>query len=228
MTAIANQRLAHAGEVDTRPTGRTLTWPSAAARQRVGGPYFATRWPIRISPRQSRRSRRVSSETWRGFRRCWSSPIDQLGPVGPGWFIIVRQITGALSAPVYAALAGRFRRERVLACSIVARGIAVALVIPVLELHAVNALLFLAIALEGFAQSAPKALNDALLPWLADSPAQLVAANAITALLETAGISVGAVVAAVAIGFSWHVRGIDDRRGALRRWEPGRFSPFVG
>ena len=126
----------------------------------------------------------------------------QLGLVGPGWFIIVRQITGALSAPVYAALAGHFRRERVLACSIVARGIAVALVIPVLELHAVNALLFLAIALEGFAQSAPKALNDALLPWLADSPAQLVAANAIMSLLETAGVSAGAGVAAVAIEFS--------------------------
>lgn len=128
--------------------------------------------------------------------------FDQLGPVGPGWFIILRQITGAMSAPVYAALAGRCRRERVLACSILVRGIAVALVIPVLELHAVSALLFLAIALEGFAQSAPKALNDALLPWLADSPAQLVAANAITALLETAGVSVGAGVAAVAIEFS--------------------------
>ena len=128
--------------------------------------------------------------------------FDQLGPVGPGWFIIVRQITGAISAPGYAVLAGRFRRERVLASSILARGIAVALVIPLLELHAVNALLFLPIALEGFAQSAPKALNDALLPWLADSPAQLVAANAITALLETAGVSVGAGVAAVALEFS--------------------------
>jgi predicted MFS family arabinose efflux permease len=127
--------------------------------------------------------------------------FDQLGPVGPGWFIIVRQITGAMSAPVYAALAGRFRRERLLACSILARGIAVALVIPVLEFHPVNALLFLPIALEGFAQSAPKALNDALLPWLADSPAQLVAANAITALLETAGVSAGAAVAAVAIEY---------------------------
>jgi hypothetical protein len=159
--------------------------------------------------------------------------FDQLGPVGPGWFIIVRQITGATSAPVYAVLAGRFRRERVLASSIIARGIAVALVIPVLELHAMNALLFLLIALEGFAQSAPKALNDALLPWLADSPAQLVAANAITALLETAGVSAGAGVAAVALEFfgpsaalatvavlcalgAWPlfaVRGIDTRAG---------------
>lgn len=128
--------------------------------------------------------------------------FDQLGPVGPGWFIIIRQITGAISAPGYAVLAGRFRRERVLASSILARGIAVALVIPLLELHAANALLFVPIALEGFAQSAPKALNDALLPWLADSPAQLVAANAITALLETAGVSAGAAVAAVALEFS--------------------------
>src|ERR1700749_1621557 len=103
---------------------------------------------------------------------------EQLGAVGPGWFIILRQITGALSAPVYAALVGRFRRERVLASTILVRAIAVALVIPVLQLHAAGALLFVPIALEGFAQSAPKALNDALLPWLADSPAQLVAANA--------------------------------------------------
>jgi predicted MFS family arabinose efflux permease len=125
--------------------------------------------------------------------------FDRLGPIGPGWFIIVRQFTGAISAPVYAALAGRFRRERVLACTIVARGIAVALVIPLLELHAVNTLLFLLIAVEGFTQSAPKALHDALLPWLADSPAQLVAANALTSLLETAGVLAGAGVAAVVL-----------------------------
>lgn len=125
-----------------------------------------------------------------------------LGPIGPGWFLIVRQITGAISAPVYAALAGRFRRERVLAGSIVARGVAVALVIPLLGHHTVTALLFAVLALEGFTQSAPKALNDALLPWLADSPAQLVAANAVSALLETSGVLVGAGVAAVALGCS--------------------------
>lgn len=128
--------------------------------------------------------------------------FDRLGPVGPGWFIIVRQFTGAASAPVYAALAGRFRRERVLGCAVLARGAAVALVIPVLAFHAPNTVLFVVIALEGFTQSAPKALHDALLPWLADSPAQLVAANALTSLLETAGVLVGAGVAAAALGLS--------------------------
>lgn len=134
--------------------------------------------------------------------------FDRLGPIGPGWFIIIRQFTGAISAPVYAAMAGRFRRERVLAWAIVARGCAVALAIPLLEFHTVNALLFLVIAIEGFTQSAPKALNDALLPWLADTPAQLVAANAITSLIETAGILLGAGVAAVALGFSGPAAGL--------------------
>jgi CRP-like cAMP-binding protein len=125
--------------------------------------------------------------------------LDRLGPIGPGWFVIIRQFTGAASAPAYAALAGRFRRERVLAAAIVARGVAVALVIPVLELDAANSLLLLLIALEGFTSSAPKALHDALLPWLADSPAQLVAANALSSLLETAVVSVGAGVAALGL-----------------------------
>ena len=128
--------------------------------------------------------------------------LDRLGPIGPGWFVIIRQFTGAASAPAYAALAGRFRRERVLAGAIVARGCAVALVIPVLEFHATNVLLFLLIALEGFTSSAPKALHDALLPWLADSPAQLVAANALSSLLETAVVLVGAGVAAVGLWLS--------------------------
>jgi hypothetical protein len=128
--------------------------------------------------------------------------LDRLGPIGPGWFIIIRQFTGAASAPAYAALAGRFRRERVLAGAIVARGCAVALVIPVLEFEAANALLFLLVALEGLTSSAPKALHDALLPWLADSPAQLVAANALSSLLETAVVLVGAGVAAVGLWLS--------------------------
>jgi hypothetical protein len=125
--------------------------------------------------------------------------LEHLGPIGPGWFVFIRQFTGAASAPAYAALAGRFRRERVLAGAIVARGVAVALVIPVLELHAANSLLLLLIALEGFTSSAPKALHDALLPWLADSPAQLVAANALSSLLETAVVLAGAGVAALGL-----------------------------
>jgi Cyclic nucleotide-binding domain len=138
---------------------------------------------------------------------AWSSTIlvvtfNQLGPIGPGLYLLVRQFTGAMGAPIYAALAGRFRRERVLAAATVARGVAVALTVLVLELHTANALLFVAIALEGFTQSAPKALHDALLPWLADSPAQLVATNSLAALLDTTAVLVGAGLAVLVLWLS--------------------------
>jgi predicted MFS family arabinose efflux permease len=128
--------------------------------------------------------------------------FERLGPIGPGWYLLVRQLAGAIGSPVYAALAGRFRRERVLAGAFLANAVAVALVIPVLELHTPKLLLFLPIAIEGFTHAAPKALHDALLPWLADSPAQLVASNAFSALIDTAAALVGAGLTAAGLYLS--------------------------
>jgi predicted MFS family arabinose efflux permease len=125
--------------------------------------------------------------------------FDLLGPVGVGWYGLARQLGGAAGAPFYAALVGRFRRERVLAGAFLADAVAVALVVPVLEFHTPKALLFVPIALEGFAHSAPKALHDSLLPWLADSPAQLVASNAFSALIDTFAALVGAMLAAAGL-----------------------------
>jgi hypothetical protein len=183
--------------------------PERYADRMAEAPARATRWVAFRDALSNGNILRAESSIAAGVvaHVAWVSTMlvvtfNLLGPIGPGWFLIVRQIAGAVSAPVYAALAGRFRRERVLAGSIVARGVAVALVIPLLGQHDVTVPLFLVLALEGFTQSAPKALNDALMPWLAASPAQLVAANAVSALLETSGVLVGAGVAAVALGFS--------------------------
>ena len=84
----------------------------------------------------------------------------------------------------------------------IANGIGMALAIPVLELDAASALLFCPIAVEGFTRSAPGAVHDALLPWLANSPAQLVAANALSAILDTTAVLVGAGVAAAGLWLS--------------------------
>ena len=126
----------------------------------------------------------------------------RLGPIGPGLYVLITQLALATGAPVYAALAGRFRRERVLAGAMIANGIGMALAIPVLELDATSALLFCPIAVEGFTRSAPGAIHDALLPWLANSPAQLVAANALSAILDTTAVLVGAGVAAAGLWLS--------------------------
>jgi hypothetical protein len=128
--------------------------------------------------------------------------FERLGPIGPGLYVLVTQLALAMGAPVYAALAGRFRRERVLAGAMIANGIGMALAIPVLELDSTSALLFCPIAVEGFTRAAPGALHDALLPWLANSPAQLVAANALFGILDTTAVLVGAGVAAVGLWLS--------------------------
>jgi hypothetical protein len=146
--------------------------------------------------------------------------FDRMGPVGPGMFILVKQLAVALGAPFFAALAGRFRRERVLAGSMIVNGIGIALVIPVLELNTANGLLIVPIAIEGFTHAAPKAIHDALLPWLADSPAQLVASNALAALLDTSGVLVGAGVSAAGLLLSGPtaVMTIVAILGALGAW----------
>jgi predicted MFS family arabinose efflux permease len=123
--------------------------------------------------------------------------IQRFGVVGIGDFLMVRLLGGALGVPVYSALAGRFRRERVLAGGFLANAVAVALVIPVLQLHSASWLLFLPVAIEGFTHSAPRAIHDALLPWLADSPAQLVASNAFSATIDTLAALVGGLLASL-------------------------------
>jgi predicted MFS family arabinose efflux permease len=126
--------------------------------------------------------------------------VEHFGVVGIGDFLMVRLLGGALGVPVYSALAGRFRRERVLAGGFLANAVAVALVIPVLQLHSASMLLFLPVAIEGFTHSAPRAIHDALLPWLADSPAQLVASNAFSATIDTLAALVGGLLAS---GILW-------------------------
>jgi hypothetical protein len=128
--------------------------------------------------------------------------FKRMGPIGPGLYVLVTQLALAMGAPIYAALAGRFKRERVLACALVANGIGIALAIPIMQLHAATALLFFPIAVEGFTRSAPGALHDALLPWLANSPAQLVAANSLYGILDTTAVLTGAGVAAAGLWLS--------------------------
>lgn len=125
--------------------------------------------------------------------------FDLLGPIGPGLYILAKQLTVAVGAAVFAALAGRYRRERVLGVALIANALAIAGVIPILEFHEATALLFVPVAIQGITHAAPKALHDSLLPWLADSPAQLVASNALSAVLETTATLAGASVAALGL-----------------------------
>jgi hypothetical protein len=174
----------------------------------AGGAVRASRWAvIRLAlsnPNIARAEASIAIGTVAHV--AWTATMlvvtYRLGPIYPGVYVFVTQFALAMGAPVFAALAGRFRRERVLAGAMIANGVGIALVIPILELHAASALLFFLAAVEGFTRAAPIALHDALLPWLANSPAQLVASNALFGLLDTTGVLVGAAVAATGLWLS--------------------------
>jgi MFS family permease len=142
----------------------------------------------------------VASTTWMALLLVLT--FKAAGPVGPGIFVLVRTIVGAFAAPAAAALAERWRRERVVAASLLLRfGTAVA-TIGILHQHLPIAALYAAGAVEGLGSSAPRAIQYALLPWLANSPTQLVAANAISSLQEVVGIMVGGAIDVVLLHFT--------------------------
>ncbi len=119
---------------------------------------------------------------------------QRIGPAGPGLVILVRSVVGALASPGVAALSERWRRERVLALGYGVRALAGLVGLVVFAGHGPAAFLYAAAALEGAGAAAPYSIQYAILPWLADSPAQLVAANALSSMQEVGGIVVGGVL----------------------------------
>ncbi len=133
---------------------------------------------------------------------CWVALflvelLSVAGPIGPGLFVLIRQVVGSLTAPGFAALAERWPRERVLAAATVVRVGAALGAMPIIAYHGPVGALYGIAALEGAAASAPNAIQIALLPWLAENPAQLAAANALNAVFAIGGVMVGGLIDAV-------------------------------
>ena len=133
---------------------------------------------------------------------CWVALflvelLSVAGPIGPGLFVLVRQVVGSLTAPGFAALAERWPRERVLAAATVVRFGAALGAMPIIAHHGPVGALYGIAAVEGAAASAPNAIQIALLPWLAENPSQLAAANALNAIFAVGGVMVGGLIDAV-------------------------------
>ncbi len=125
---------------------------------------------------------------------------DANGALGPGVFVLTRQGLGAITAPAFAALAERWRREHVLAAATAVRAATAAATIAIVAGHLPIGWFYVAGAIEGAAASAPNAIQTALLPWLAQNPPQLVAANALTSISEIGAVAVGGAIDAVLLG----------------------------
>lgn len=127
---------------------------------------------------------------------------QKVGPVGPGLFVLLRSLVGAAASPGFAALAERWRREWVLAAGYGVRVLSGLAALAIVQGNGPVILLYLAAVVEGVGASAPYSIQYALLPWLADSPNQLVAANALSSMQEVAGVVLGGALVAVLLRWS--------------------------
>lgn len=117
------------------------------------------------------------------------------GPGAVGLAGVVRVLPAAVVAPLAAPLADRFRRERFLLA--IALGGALALAASAAGVFAGNrSVVFAAAAVVGVASTLFRPALQALLPSLAQTPRELVAANSVTSILESAATVLGPLAAA--------------------------------
>lgn len=111
---------------------------------------------------------------------------------------LVRLLPAALIAPFAASLGDRFRRERFLLAMALVGGVALAATAAAVAAEQ-RALVFALAAVVGLSTTLIRPALQALLPSLARTPEELIAANGATSTIESVGTLVGPVVAGVIV-----------------------------
>ena len=128
--------------------------------------------------------------------------FDVGGPVAVGLLGLAAYLPAAVLAPFAGVPVARWPAERVLFASHLLRIAAVILAIAVTVLDAPIWTLYLAVAIDAAAGAFTRPLHMALLPCLARTPAQLVAANVTSSAAEGIGTFVGPAVAGLLLAVS--------------------------
>jgi len=108
-------------------------------------------------------------------------------------------VPAALLAPFVAQIGDRMPRERALALSYVAQGLAAGLTAIALTADLPAGFVYAGAVVLNIAITATRPTHLSVLPELADTPAQLTAANALTSSLEGFAVFIGPLVAGVMI-----------------------------
>ena len=108
-------------------------------------------------------------------------------------------VPAALLAPFVAQIGDRMPRERALAVAYLAQGVAAGLTAAALWADLPPPVVYAGAVLLNVAITATRPTHLSVLPELADSPAQLTAANALTSSLEGFAIFIGPLLAGVMI-----------------------------
>jgi MFS family permease len=119
-------------------------------------------------------------------------------------------VPAALLAPFVAQIGDRMPRERALAVAYLAQGLAAGLTAVALWAGLPPPVVYAGAVLLNIAITATRPTHLSVLPELADSPAQLTAANALTSSLEGFAIFIGPLLAGVMIALEgpWLVFGV--------------------
>jgi MFS family permease len=157
----------------------------------------------------------VRNENLRRLELAWTASIvghwaylvavsvyayDVGGEAAVGLIFLLRLVPAALIAPFAGLLADRYRRERVLLGSLLARVVLISAAAACVFLDVAPAVVY-ALAVAAAIVTTPfRSAQAALTPSLARSPAELTAANAVASTIESLAIFVGPALAGLLLG----------------------------
>ena len=121
------------------------------------------------------------------------------GALAVGVVGLIRMVPAALLTPFSALLGDRYSRERVLLLVALASAVALAGSAIVFYLGPVEALIYALAAFHAAVSTLVRPVLGALVPSLATTPRELVAANGVSMALESVGMLVGPVIAGVLV-----------------------------
>jgi MFS family permease len=120
---------------------------------------------------------------------------DHAGVVGSGVVAVVQLVPAAFFAPFASTLADRYPRERVLVASYVAQSLAMGATAAAIASDAPLVTVYALAAVAATAVTITRPAQNGLLPSLATTPTQLVAANGSLGAIENAGILIAPLCA---------------------------------
>jgi MFS family permease len=121
------------------------------------------------------------------------------GPLAVGLVGLIRMVPAAVLTPFSALLGDRYSRERVLLLVALASAIALAASAVAFYLGPIEALIYALAAFHAAVSTLFRPVLGALVPSLATTPRELVAANGVSMALESFGMLIGPVIGGVLV-----------------------------
>jgi MFS family permease len=183
----------------SRPAGCGILGTVAALSVRIGK-RFTTLAEVFRSPQLRRLELAWTGYyvgEWAHFVALSIYAYDVGGVVAVGVFGLIRMTAAAAALPVGGLLADRYPRQRVLFVMNLARAAALGATAAALAAGAPRALVFALAALAAMTTAPVRPATMSLVPLLAQTPQQLVAANVSSSTLEGLGTLVGPVLGGV-------------------------------